>query len=84
MIFLANENIPLKSVRLLRNFEHDIVAIVEDSPGATDEDSCKKLVQKTRRTSRAVVRVASGARNIPGWTIHHCGERANSAKAPAT
>ena len=36
--FLANKNIPLKSVRLLRDFEHDIVAIVEDSPGAKDLD----------------------------------------------
>jgi predicted nuclease of predicted toxin-antitoxin system len=34
--FLANENFPLRSVRLLRSAGLDVAAIAEDSPGATD------------------------------------------------
>jgi predicted nuclease of predicted toxin-antitoxin system len=36
MLFLANENFPLKSVRLLRQDGHDVIAIIEDMPGAKD------------------------------------------------
>jgi predicted nuclease of predicted toxin-antitoxin system len=36
MQFIANENIPLKSVQRLREEEHDIIAIAEEKPGATD------------------------------------------------
>jgi predicted nuclease of predicted toxin-antitoxin system len=37
MRFLANENYPLESVRRLRKAGHHVSAIIEDSPGATDE-----------------------------------------------
>ena len=36
MRFLANENIPLPSIRLLRQAGYDITAIIEDSPGIPD------------------------------------------------
>lgn len=38
MKFLANENVPLASIRLLRETGHRIDAIIEDSPGIKDED----------------------------------------------
>lgn len=37
MRFLANENIPLASVRALRDAGHHVVSIMEESPGITDE-----------------------------------------------
>ena len=36
MRLLANENFPLASVQLLRAAGHDVVAIIEDTPGASD------------------------------------------------
>lgn len=36
MRFLADENFPLASVRKLRTVGHDVVAVIEDSPGAKD------------------------------------------------
>lgn len=33
---LANENIPLPSIRRLRQAGHDVVAAIEDTPGAAD------------------------------------------------
>jgi predicted nuclease of predicted toxin-antitoxin system len=36
MRFLANENIPLPSTRLLRQAGYDIASITEDSPGIPD------------------------------------------------
>jgi predicted nuclease of predicted toxin-antitoxin system len=36
MQFLANENFPLPSVRLLRQANHDVASITEDSPGIED------------------------------------------------
>jgi len=36
MRFLANENIPLPSVRLLRQSGYDLAAVTEDSPGIED------------------------------------------------
>ena len=41
MQFLANENVPLKSVYLLREAGHDVAAIIEDSPGVKDEEVLK-------------------------------------------
>lgn len=38
MKFLANENFPISSVRLLRNTGYDIVSIAEDMSGAKDQD----------------------------------------------
>jgi predicted nuclease of predicted toxin-antitoxin system len=36
MKLLANENIPMCMVRRLRDMGHDVLAILETSPGATD------------------------------------------------
>jgi Domain of unknown function (DUF5615) len=36
MQFLANENFPLPSVRMLRQAGYDIGSITEDSPGIED------------------------------------------------
>ncbi|HNS10724.1 MAG TPA: DUF5615 family PIN-like protein [Candidatus Ozemobacteraceae bacterium] len=38
MKFLANENIPLASIKLLRQAGFTVDAIVEDSPGVSDEE----------------------------------------------
>ncbi len=38
MRFLANENVPLASVRLLRAAGHDVVAVAEIIPGAPDDE----------------------------------------------
>ena len=37
MQFLANENLPMASVRLLRQADFSVTAIVESSPGITDK-----------------------------------------------
>ena len=37
MRFLANENIPVATIRRLREAGHDVVSIIEDSPGIDDE-----------------------------------------------
>jgi predicted nuclease of predicted toxin-antitoxin system len=36
MNFLANENFPLPSVRLLRTIGHDVLSVVEDIPSTSD------------------------------------------------
>lgn len=36
MKFLANENIPLTSIKKLRKLGYQVFAVVEDSPGDTD------------------------------------------------
>lgn len=38
MQFLANENFPLVSVQRLRKAGHDVVSIIEASPGAKDSE----------------------------------------------
>ncbi len=38
MYFLANENFPLLSVRLLREMNYDISSIMENSPGIPDAE----------------------------------------------
>jgi predicted nuclease of predicted toxin-antitoxin system len=38
MWFLANENFPLPSVRLLRQAGYDVASITEDSPGIEDSE----------------------------------------------
>ncbi len=48
MRFLANENVPLASVRWLRDEGHDVVAIVEESPGAKDHDILARAATEQR------------------------------------
>ena len=42
MDFLANENFPLLSVRLLREAGHRVVSIIQEAPGGKDEDILKR------------------------------------------
>ena len=48
---LANENIPLDSVRSLRDVGHDVLSISERSPGISDEE----VVQIARTENRIIV-----------------------------
>lgn len=48
MNLLANENFPLLSVRLLRTAGHDVASVIEDTPGASDEDVLKRASQEKR------------------------------------
>ncbi|MFH1625781.1 MAG: DUF5615 family PIN-like protein [Pseudomonadota bacterium] len=38
MDFLANENFPLESIHLLRDANHDVASVMEDTPGAKDHE----------------------------------------------
>ena len=42
MDFLANENFPLSSVRLLREAGHRVVSVIQEAPGSQDEDILKR------------------------------------------
>jgi predicted nuclease of predicted toxin-antitoxin system len=42
MNFLANENFPLFSIRLLRDAGYTVASVIEDSPGARDYDVLKR------------------------------------------
>jgi len=42
MDFLANENFPLLSDRLLREAGHRVVSIIQEAPGGKDEDILKR------------------------------------------
>ena len=42
MDFLANENFPLLSARLLREAGHRVVSIIQEAPGGKDEDILKR------------------------------------------
>lgn len=48
MRFLANENIPLPSVRRLRQAGHDVAAIVEDAPGISDIEVLAQAASEQR------------------------------------
>jgi predicted nuclease of predicted toxin-antitoxin system len=48
MRLLANENFPLMSVRFLRAADHDVAAIIEDAPGATDADVLAQAAREAR------------------------------------
>ncbi|MEZ4706533.1 MAG: DUF5615 family PIN-like protein [Caldilineaceae bacterium] len=48
MRFLANENFPLPSVRLLRGAGHDVVSITEESPGVADEQILRRALREER------------------------------------
>ena len=55
MKLLANENIPLESVRSLRIGGYDVVSISERSPGISDED----VIQIARTENRIVITLAA-------------------------
>jgi len=46
--FLADENFPGSSIRLLRAASHDVAAIIEDSPGVEDAEVLARAVQEQR------------------------------------
>jgi predicted nuclease of predicted toxin-antitoxin system len=48
MRFLADENFPLPSVRVLRQSGHDVVSISEDSPGARDHEVLRRANEENR------------------------------------
>jgi predicted nuclease of predicted toxin-antitoxin system len=48
MDFLANENFPLFSIRLLRTAGYDIAGVIEDTPGAKDHDILKRAHEEAR------------------------------------
>lgn len=48
MDFLANENFPLFSIRLMRNHGHNVASIIEDTPGAKDEDILRQAYKEKR------------------------------------
>jgi predicted nuclease of predicted toxin-antitoxin system len=48
MRFLANENIPLASIRQLRNAGHDVAAVMEDAPGTTDVQVLARAHEESR------------------------------------
>ena len=48
MRFLANENFPLLSVRILRDTGLDITSIMEDSPGIKAPEVLARAVQENR------------------------------------
>ena len=48
MIFLANENVPLKSIHMLKEAGYDVAAITEDSPGIRDEEVLNRAANEKR------------------------------------
>ena len=48
MRFLANENFPLASVNRLREAGHDVMAIIQHSPGAKDPEVLAHAVREER------------------------------------
>ena len=48
MNFLANENFPRTSVRILREKGYNIVSVIEESPGAKDLTILKRAQQEKR------------------------------------
>jgi len=51
MDFLANENFPLFSIKLLRNAGHNVASVIEETPGAKDLD----ILKRARRENRIVL-----------------------------
>ncbi|HAG08133.1 MAG TPA: hypothetical protein DCK87_00990 [Desulfotomaculum sp.] len=56
MLFLANENFPLESIRKLREEGYDVASIIEDSPGITD----KEILFQARKENRIILTFDKG------------------------
>ncbi len=48
MKFIADENFPLPSVRILSAARHDVVAVAQASPGIADETVLERAVREAR------------------------------------
>jgi predicted nuclease of predicted toxin-antitoxin system len=48
MQFLANENLPLPSINLLRDAGYDVVSITEESPGIEDAEVLNRATREQR------------------------------------
>nr|VFK54095.1 MAG: Predicted nuclease, contains PIN domain, potential toxin-antitoxin system component [Candidatus Kentron sp. TC] len=48
MKLLANENIPLTSVHVLREAGHDVLSMTEESPGTSDEMVMRRACMENR------------------------------------
>lgn len=48
MDFLANENFPILSIRLLRNAGHKVASVIEDTPGAKDRQVLQRAYEESR------------------------------------
>lgn len=48
MRWLANENMPLASIRRLRAAGHDVAAVIEDAPGSADTEVLARAVREDR------------------------------------
>jgi predicted nuclease of predicted toxin-antitoxin system len=48
MDFLANENFPVFSIRLLRNAGHNVASVIEETPGNKDRDILKRAYEENR------------------------------------
>lgn len=48
MNFLANENFPVFSIRLLRNAGHNVTSVLEDTSGAKDHEVLKRAHDEKR------------------------------------
>jgi hypothetical protein len=46
--FLADENFPLDAVRKLRDTGHDVTAVVQESPGISDEEILERAAREGR------------------------------------
>ncbi|MEW6702274.1 MAG: DUF5615 family PIN-like protein [Bacteroidota bacterium] len=46
MDFLANENFPLFSIRLLRNAGHKVTSVIEETPGEKDHNVLKRAYEE--------------------------------------
>jgi len=47
MTFLANENMPIPSVKKLREAGYEVISISEDLPGISDEEVMDKAVEES-------------------------------------
>jgi predicted nuclease of predicted toxin-antitoxin system len=60
MLFLANENFPLESIRKLRKAGYDVVSVSEDSPGIED----KEILFRARKENRIILTFDKGYGNM--------------------